>query len=100
MFGGPTLPCDWIEMTEDGRAAYFRGTEPGKVVGRAAFVDQSPACGFVRKTVETFQNPAAHLTADKRELGKQDFGEIYGFALSGRPSVVAAFLRRTSARST
>ena len=36
MFGGPTLPCSWIEITEDGRAAFLRGTAPGKTAGRAA----------------------------------------------------------------
>jgi hypothetical protein len=35
MFGGPTLPCDWIEITEDGRAAFLKGTEPGPTVGRS-----------------------------------------------------------------
>jgi hypothetical protein len=36
MFGGPTLPCSWIEMTDDGSAAFLKGTEPGEIVGRAA----------------------------------------------------------------
>lgn len=35
MFGGPTLPCSWIEITEDGRAAFLKGTPPGPTVGRA-----------------------------------------------------------------
>lgn len=34
MFGGPTLPCDWLRMGRDGRSAYLKGTEPGAVVGR------------------------------------------------------------------
>ena len=34
MFGGPTLPCSWIEITEDGRAAFLKGTPPGPTVGR------------------------------------------------------------------
>lgn len=33
MFGGPTLPCDWIVDTEL-RIAYLKGTEPGAVIGR------------------------------------------------------------------
>lgn len=34
MFGGPTLPCSWIAMTDDGSAAFLVGTDPGHVVGR------------------------------------------------------------------
>jgi len=34
MFGGPTRPCSWLAMTEDGAAAYLKGTEPGKTAGR------------------------------------------------------------------
>ena len=33
MFGGPTLPCDWIEFNPKG-FAYLKGAEPGPVVGR------------------------------------------------------------------
>lgn len=33
-FGGTTLPCDWIEVAEDGRSAWLKGTEPGKTIGR------------------------------------------------------------------
>ena len=33
MFGGPTLPCDWIVDTAL-RIAYLKGTEPGAVIGR------------------------------------------------------------------
>ena len=36
MFGGPTLPCNWIEITEDGLAAFLKGTDPGKIVGRGS----------------------------------------------------------------
>jgi hypothetical protein len=36
LFGGPTLQCDWLELTKDRRAAYLKGTEPGKVIGRDA----------------------------------------------------------------
>ena len=31
--GGPTLPCDWIELSEDGTAASLKGSEPGKLAG-------------------------------------------------------------------
>lgn len=34
MFGGPTLPCDWLELAEDGRSAWFKGSVPGKIRGR------------------------------------------------------------------
>lgn len=34
MFGGPTLPCDWLEFDPKG-VAYLKGTEPGSVVGPA-----------------------------------------------------------------
>lgn len=34
MFGGPTLPCDWIEISN--HTAYLKGTEPGKVIGRVS----------------------------------------------------------------
>ena len=30
----PTLPCDWLEVDENGRVAWFMGTERGDVVGR------------------------------------------------------------------
>ena len=33
MFGA-TLPCDWIEFTEDGRSAFLKGTEPGELATR------------------------------------------------------------------
>jgi len=32
MFGGVTLPCSWIELTEDRSAAFLAGTEPGQIV--------------------------------------------------------------------
>jgi hypothetical protein len=35
MFGGPTLPCDWIEISDDGRSAFLKGTEPGEVISSA-----------------------------------------------------------------
>jgi hypothetical protein len=34
MFGGPTLPCAWLQLTEDGSAAFLKGTDPGELVGR------------------------------------------------------------------
>lgn len=32
MSGGPTLPCDWIEVDTKEQFAYLKGTEPGEVV--------------------------------------------------------------------
>ena len=34
MFGGPTLPCEWLVMGEDGCSAYLRGSEPGPIKSR------------------------------------------------------------------
>lgn len=34
MFGGATMPCDWLVVTEDGYSAYLKGTEPGEVAAR------------------------------------------------------------------
>ena len=31
---GLTLPCDWLQVSEDGRSAYLKDTDPGKVIGR------------------------------------------------------------------
>ena len=36
MFEGPTLPCNWIEVDAENRAAYFSGAEAGPIVGRDA----------------------------------------------------------------
>jgi len=33
IFGGPSLPCDWIDVDLRERIAYLRGHEPGAVVG-------------------------------------------------------------------
>ena len=33
MFGGPTLPCDWLTVAEDGRSAWLKDTTPGEVQG-------------------------------------------------------------------
>ena len=30
---GVSLPCDWIEISDDGYSAYLKGTEPGEVIG-------------------------------------------------------------------
>ena len=32
---GASLPCDWIEISDDGYSAYLKGTEPGDVIGLA-----------------------------------------------------------------
>jgi hypothetical protein len=34
MLGGPTLPCDWLELSEDGRSAWLKGTQPGEIKWR------------------------------------------------------------------
>lgn len=34
IFGGPTLPCDWLFMGEDGRSAFLKGHPDTDVVGR------------------------------------------------------------------
>ena len=34
MMGGPTLPCDWLKISFDGRSAHLTGTKPGEVVHR------------------------------------------------------------------
>jgi len=34
MFGGPTLPCEWLVIGEDGCSAYLKGTEPGLTISR------------------------------------------------------------------
>ena len=34
MFGGTTLPCDWISIAEGGSAVYLKDTVPGAIVGR------------------------------------------------------------------
>jgi hypothetical protein len=31
LFGGATLPCDWLAIGEDGSTAYLKGTEPGPI---------------------------------------------------------------------
>lgn len=34
MLGGTTLPCDWLEISEDGRSAWLQGTQPGEIKWR------------------------------------------------------------------
>ena len=34
IFGGLTLPCDWLVVDSSQRIAYLKGAEPGAVVGR------------------------------------------------------------------
>ena len=34
LFGGPTLPCSWLEIGSDGRSAFLKGAEPGDIIGR------------------------------------------------------------------
>ena len=34
MLGGPTLACEWLELSDDVRSAYLKGAEPGPVIGR------------------------------------------------------------------
>jgi len=33
-FGGPTMPCSWIDFDKKDKFAFLKGTQPGKVVGR------------------------------------------------------------------
>lgn len=44
IFGGPTLPCEWVEIDLDdntGRGfAYLKGSEPGTIVNRDTFASQ------------------------------------------------------------
>jgi hypothetical protein len=37
MFGGPTIPCDWLALGPHGPSAYLRGTAPGPVISRENF---------------------------------------------------------------
>jgi len=37
LFGGPTLPCDWIELDPEEGAARYRGTARTPVISRDAF---------------------------------------------------------------
>ena len=31
MFGGPTLPCDWIEISQDGYSAHLKGADQDEI---------------------------------------------------------------------
>ena len=37
MFGGPTLPCDWLEFDRERACVYVKGTPSEPVVGREGF---------------------------------------------------------------
>lgn len=37
MFGGPTLPCNWLDVDRDQRIAYLRGADRGRIFGRESF---------------------------------------------------------------
>ena len=38
LFGGETLPCDWIAFDDKANGAYLKGKEPGKLITRKHFV--------------------------------------------------------------
>lgn len=38
---GPSLKCGWLSFTEDGNAAYLKGTDPGEVMTRDHFKECS-----------------------------------------------------------
>lgn len=40
---GPTLPCDWLAITDDRRGAYLKGTEPGQVITRHDIGNDGPS---------------------------------------------------------
>ena len=46
MFGGPTLPCNWIDYDPMKNCAFLRGTLPGEIFGR------DPARGFRTEPLE------------------------------------------------
>jgi hypothetical protein len=37
MFGGPTMPCEWIAFDAETRSAYLKGTSLGEVKGRDSY---------------------------------------------------------------
>jgi len=41
MFGGPTLPCDWLEFDRERVCVYAKGAPPEPVFGREAFARDS-----------------------------------------------------------
>ena len=34
LYGGPTMPCDWIMVARDGRSAHLKGTNPDRIFTR------------------------------------------------------------------
>ena len=36
LFGGATLPCDWIDFDRENRTAFLKGTEPGEIACRGS----------------------------------------------------------------
>lgn len=40
MLGGPTLPCEWLALSEDGRSAWLKGTQPGEIKWRQKWMAQ------------------------------------------------------------
>jgi hypothetical protein len=40
LLGGPLLPCDWVEITNHGQAAFLQRTTPGPIV--------RPVCGVAQ----------------------------------------------------
>lgn len=41
MFGGPTMPCDWIDFDRKNRIAFLKGTEPGEIACRGSNIQES-----------------------------------------------------------
>ena len=41
MFGGPTMPCDWIDFDRKDRIAFLKGTQPGEVAYRRSGDEES-----------------------------------------------------------
>lgn len=39
ILGGPTLPCDWLEVSKDRRSAWLKGTQPGEIKWRQKRVE-------------------------------------------------------------
>ena len=42
IFGGATLPCDWLEMGGDGESVYLKDTQPGMKHGRERKTTDAP----------------------------------------------------------
>lgn len=43
IFGGATLPCEWLMVDTNQRIAYLKGTDAGRVVGRDEMVPREDA---------------------------------------------------------